>query len=250
MAKQVGIIKLEGKIGDLSFYKSGDDYRVRTSGGVDGERMKTDPNFKRTRENMSEFGSASSTAKKLYRQVKHFLAYFKDRTVFQRLTGLMTRIQKADPESARGERAFIVENGGMLRGFEFNKGVQLNSIINKDLVPSYQVAEEKATLVIPAFNPRTTITSVAGATHVQFLFAAAVLDVESDFPANAEVMRSDYIPLIGKYAGETLEVPLVITRNNLGYMLVGIALFKEENGYRFPLQKGKYNALTIAAVSS
>lgn len=43
MAKQKGIIKLTGKIGDLSFYKSKDGYLAREKGGVDGERIKNNP---------------------------------------------------------------------------------------------------------------------------------------------------------------------------------------------------------------
>ncbi|WP_262708103.1 hypothetical protein [Brumimicrobium glaciale] len=35
MARQKGIIKLTGKIGDLSFYKSKDGYLAREKGGVD-----------------------------------------------------------------------------------------------------------------------------------------------------------------------------------------------------------------------
>ena len=60
MAKQKGIIKLTGKIGDLSFYKSKDGYLAREKGGVDGERIKNDPAFARTRENGSEFGLAAT----------------------------------------------------------------------------------------------------------------------------------------------------------------------------------------------
>ena len=45
MARQKGIIKLQGTIGDVSFYKSKDGYLAREKGGVDGERIKNDPAF-------------------------------------------------------------------------------------------------------------------------------------------------------------------------------------------------------------
>ena len=57
MAKQTGIIKLKGKIGDLSFYKTQDGHLAREKGGVDAERIAKDPAFIRTRENGAEFGS-------------------------------------------------------------------------------------------------------------------------------------------------------------------------------------------------
>ena len=63
MARQKGVIKLEGRIGDLSFYKSGGDYLARAKGGVDGDRIKNDPAFARTRENGEEFGRAGKASK-------------------------------------------------------------------------------------------------------------------------------------------------------------------------------------------
>ena len=63
MAKQTGIIKLKGKIGDLSFYKTQDGHLAREKGGVDAERIAKDPAFIRTRENGAEFGSAASAGK-------------------------------------------------------------------------------------------------------------------------------------------------------------------------------------------
>ena len=47
MARQKGIIKLKGTIGDVSFYKTKDGYLAREKGGVDGDRIKNDPAFQR-----------------------------------------------------------------------------------------------------------------------------------------------------------------------------------------------------------
>lgn len=65
MAKQKGIIKLQGKVGDISFYKSKDGYLAREKGGVDGQRIASDPAFQRTRENGKEFGNAGRNGKVL-----------------------------------------------------------------------------------------------------------------------------------------------------------------------------------------
>lgn len=58
MARQKGIIKLDGTIGDITFYKSQDGYLAREKGGVSADRIANDPNFQRTRENGQEFGRA------------------------------------------------------------------------------------------------------------------------------------------------------------------------------------------------
>jgi hypothetical protein len=53
MAKQKGIIKLKGTLGDITFYKSQDGFLAREKGGVDASRIANDANFQRTRENGS-----------------------------------------------------------------------------------------------------------------------------------------------------------------------------------------------------
>ncbi len=55
MAKQVGITPLEGTLGEYTFFKTQDSYMVRTRSGVSAERIATDPDFQRTRENNAEF---------------------------------------------------------------------------------------------------------------------------------------------------------------------------------------------------
>ncbi len=63
MARQTGIIKIKGKIGDLSFYKTKDGHLAREKGGVEGDRIKNDPAYARTRENNAEFGSSATSGK-------------------------------------------------------------------------------------------------------------------------------------------------------------------------------------------
>ena len=45
MARQKSIIKLDGTIGGITFYKSKDGYLAREKGGVSAERIKNDPTF-------------------------------------------------------------------------------------------------------------------------------------------------------------------------------------------------------------
>ncbi|EIA08653.1 hypothetical protein HJ01_02375 [Flavobacterium frigoris PS1] len=51
MARQNGIIKLKGTIGDITFYKTKDGHLAREKGGIDAKGIATDPAFQRTREN-------------------------------------------------------------------------------------------------------------------------------------------------------------------------------------------------------
>ncbi|MGV8944939.1 MAG: hypothetical protein ACOH1N_00795 [Lutibacter sp.] len=45
MARQTGIIKLKGTIGDISFYKTSDGHLAREKGGIDKSRIANDPAF-------------------------------------------------------------------------------------------------------------------------------------------------------------------------------------------------------------
>jgi len=47
MARQKGIIKLKGTIGDITFYKTQDGHLARKKGGIDASRIKSDPAFQR-----------------------------------------------------------------------------------------------------------------------------------------------------------------------------------------------------------
>ena len=95
MAKQGGIIKLEGTIGDIAFYKSQDGYLAREKGGVSAERIKSDPAFQRTRENGSEFGRAGSAGKVLRNALRQVVQPVADNRMVSRLTKKMIEAVKA-----------------------------------------------------------------------------------------------------------------------------------------------------------
>ena len=65
MARQRSIIKVDGTIGGITFYKSKDGYLAREKGGIPAERIANDPAFQRTRENGAEFGRAGKAGKVL-----------------------------------------------------------------------------------------------------------------------------------------------------------------------------------------
>ncbi len=47
MAQQESLIKLKGKIGDLTFYKTWNGYQARETKGIDGVRIAAPNNIKR-----------------------------------------------------------------------------------------------------------------------------------------------------------------------------------------------------------
>src|SRR5690242_16891895 len=102
MARQKGIIKLDGTIGGITFYKSQDGYLAREKGGVPVDRIANDPAFQRTRENGAEFGRAGSAGKTLRTAFRAMLQSASDNKMVGRLTAEMVKVIQADATSARG----------------------------------------------------------------------------------------------------------------------------------------------------
>ncbi|MEO5944049.1 MAG: hypothetical protein ABIP30_10985, partial [Ferruginibacter sp.] len=96
MAKQKSIIKLEGTIGGITFYKSQDGYLAKEKGGVPADRIANDPNFQRTRENGAEFGRAGKAGKVLRNSMRALLQNASDRLLVGRLTKLMVKVIQMD----------------------------------------------------------------------------------------------------------------------------------------------------------
>ena len=130
MAKQSGILRLEGTIGNITFYKSQDGFLAREKGGVDGERIASDPKFQRTRENGSEFGAAGKAGKVLRNSLRVILQNSSDNRMVSRLTQKMVEVLQADTTSVRGQRNVIDGEAELLEGFEFNINAKLSNIFH------------------------------------------------------------------------------------------------------------------------
>jgi hypothetical protein len=89
MAKQKGVIKLDGTIGDITFYKTQDGYLTREKGSVSADRIANDPAFQRTRENGAEFGRAGKGGKILRNAIRNLLQNAADGRMVARLTQKM-----------------------------------------------------------------------------------------------------------------------------------------------------------------
>ena len=89
MARQKGIIKLKGAIGNITFYKTKDGHLAREKGGIDASRIKSCPVFQRTRENGAEFGRAGKAGKILRTALRSLLLNSADSKMVSRLTQSM-----------------------------------------------------------------------------------------------------------------------------------------------------------------
>jgi hypothetical protein len=176
MAKQKGILKIKGSLGGLTFYEKNGENIVRITGGVDKERIKNDPAYKRTRENMSEFGASAKVGKALRMGLANVIKLMGESSLVGRITGLMKRINSLGSGN-RGQRSFeILTNKEVLIGFNLKKSLSLGSIFYAPFdAPVLNANRTESTWTIPDFNTDNFITTPEGASHFKLVLIASVL---------------------------------------------------------------------------
>lgn len=248
MGKLNGIIKIQGTLDNLTFYKSADGHLVRTKGGVSKSRIKNDPAFQRTRENGTEFGHSASAAKLLRIGVGTMLFHAKDRRLSSRLLGIMAQIKNLDSTSARGSRQVAIglttdEGKQLLKGFDFNAQASLTSIF----YPPLSLDTVSGKVVIADFIPSQQVLAPEGATH--FSMQSAFLNL--DFATG--VFETTYSPLDNHVIDTTV---ITVNLNPSGvpagigtaFYLLLIEFFQEVNGVQYVLNNGSYNVLNVLDV--
>ncbi|MBZ9650606.1 hypothetical protein [Psychroflexus montanilacus] len=249
MAKLGGILKIEGTLENMTFYKTKDGHLVRTKGGVSKERIQNDPAFVRTRENGSEFGAAASSGKLLRISVRNLLMRAKDGRVASRLTQAMTKIKNLDTTSARGERKVsiglnTVEGKEILKGFNFNN----KAIIGSVLFAPYAIDTATGQVTLTDLNPMNDIAYPSGATHVSLTSAFAKIDFETG-ENSIEISPAVNLPIDSTVATQTLVPPAVPAGTGVDVMLLLIEFFQEVNGSQYILKNGSYNVLSILEIA-
>jgi len=248
MAKQSGIIKLEGTIGDISFYKSKDGYLARGKGGVDKSRIQSDPAFQRTRENGSEFGRAGSAGRTLRTAFRPLLIKTADSRVTSRLTQVMTKVIQADTTSGRGERNVLDGELELLTGFEFNSSSALGSTLYVTYNATLSRETGNALVEIPSFIPQNSVAAPQGATHLKFISAAAEINFENG-SFNMVTTDSPEIVIGGQTEDAiSLTSTLPAASTQPLFLVLGIEFYQEVNGTFYPLKSGSYNALALVAI--
>ena len=248
MPKQKSVLKLEGSIGDITFYKTKDGYLAREKSDI-GTKVKSDPAFQRTRENGAEFGRAGKAGKVVRDAFRPLLQRSADGKMTSRLTREMMKVLKADSSSARGERNVLDGELGLLLGFEFNFYSNLSSTCYVPFNISIDRPSGQLGVSLPAFDPISGIATPAGATHFKMVSAAAAIDFSkgSYELAFAEMPAS----LVNEsIAASSLQNSLPANSTHPLFLILGIEFFQEVNGKLYPLKNGAFNALSLVGVST
>ena len=249
MAQQKGIIKLDGTIGGITFYKSKDGYLAREKGGVSGDRIANDPNFQRTRENGAEFGRAGKAGKILRTSLRALLQNASDSRMVSRLTQKMVKVIQMDAVNPRGERNVIDGEAELLLGFEFNINGKLGTTLYAPFTTSIDRPTGVLSVDVPSYIPSNMIAAPGGTTHYKIISAG----VDVDFENETYVVDSNASAILpwDAVATTALNLSNAITAASTHplFLALGIEFYQEVNGTMYPLKNGTYNALALVAVS-
>ena len=265
MAIQDSFIKIKGTLGGLTFYEKDGKTLIKTAGGVSKERILNDPNYRRTRENMQEFGAAATLGKAFRMGFTGISKEVRTVAIAGRVTGMMKRMNRVGPGN-RGERTFeIVTNKQLLEGFEFHKKLPLRSVFYAPYEPPVLDTDRNIiSWMVPDFNTQNYIQIPEGATHARLVLHAAVL---SDFAYDSNDGKYQFLhpeenqrnataysgefPLVGMIGSDTslsvdlgLASPLPATAGVL--IGIGILFYQQINGLYYALANN--NALQIVKV--
>jgi hypothetical protein len=247
MARQKGVIKYVGTLGDIRHFKikGQEGYFAGMVGGPTSEQVNTAPEFERTRENMNEFGASAKAGKSVRSGLSQLMKQMSDSQVTGRLTSIMKKINLEDQTEARGYRKIeISTQRNYLKGFEFNKNSSLNGILNAPYSLTHTVDRENGEFVVPAFNPVNLINAPSGTTHFRLITS---LSVVSDFEYNAatnsydpmdpdlneanDIQYSDFLDLYAPVPDTTISATLpggiVPTVNTTVLQCIGIEFFQQ-----------------------
>lgn len=248
MAKSSGIIKIEGTVEDLTFYKKDGKNFVRKKGGIPKERIANDPNFVRTRENNNEFSHSGSSGKVLKLAIGSMVFKAKDSKLSSRLLQLMSKIKNLDAVSTRGNRQVAiglgtVEGKLLLKGFDFNANAPLKGVF----FAPYNLDTASGVFTITDFIPVEQLQFPQGATHISLQSAVVHVDFAT---LESEVAVSSIVnlPLNLTMSTSALTPSSVPTGTGVQLFLLMISFYQEVNGVQYSLRNEEYNVLNIVDV--
>lgn len=214
MAIQTGLYYFKNKLLNVRGFKisSLTPWFVGMLGGASKSQILNNPEFARTRENMSEFGGSSMAGRTYRVGAAQLYSFF-----YQYLSGFLTQrivIILHNGPGPRGEREILfTTNPTLIENYDLNPFTTFGSIFSGLFTISSNVARNIGTLFIPSFSPAVFLNAPVGATHFQFVLNVTGM---SDWQFTAIVGYNPKNPLANGASGTTFGsiLPLNIVAAN------------------------------------
>ena len=176
MAKNIGLIKFSGGLGDMVGYYRCGNYVVQRKGGPTSKRLKEDACYEGVRKRQTEFGRCSKISSMFKAVFDVYLSYIPTPMMFNWINSMVMRVKNCDLVSEKGAKTFLkgleTEAGRKLfNSFEFNNVTALREVVAIEDCAVF----ETGVLTFRVVDPKNFKNSVLGVSLV-------VLSVEFDQP--------------------------------------------------------------------
>jgi len=230
MARQKGLFKITGTLGDVNFYViRGVGYARKAGGGFNGDAIRNKASMQRVRENASEFGHCSRVKKAFRLALLPLLHGYRNHKLHAQMMTLFTSIKSLDSISERGKRTV-----GM--GLQTAKGQRL--IRDFELTPQHGVLEalkhnvtfewHTQTLTVTDFKPQD-FKAPKAATHLGI--SLGVLDFDFDSLDSSLMVSPTYFLEVGANASSFVLTPeQVVVPAHVGFAVLGLRFFEVIEG--------------------
>lgn len=248
MAKQIGVVRLKGTIGDINFYSTpkGGDLARNVGGGFNSSDNKKKDTMVRVRENAREFGECSKVKKTFRIALAPFLCVRKDGSLHGRMMTLFTRLKAMDRVSLRGNRT--VGNG-----LETPLGIHL--IRNFVFTPACSVMDRMGASISYDFGIRScrvtnfdvkNVSFPSGATHMALSLGLLHFDFTT---LTFKLMMSTPLYIDRAYAATSFELDVADPSvAGLRIAVLGLRYYQEVEGTYYLFKSANAVGLEILGV--
>jgi hypothetical protein len=211
-------IDFTGRIGGLSAYKRKDmdGTFVRSSGGVSKNKIKTEKNFERTRENNLEWKGCGREAGRI-RWALLFVRHLADHNITAEFSKLCKLIQLQDTTNVRGQRSILLsKHRDLLEGFRITQKNPFDGVVRHPL--KYKIIRETGSAWVQLPNLMPEINLFIPWQYPLFRFVIslqAITDLHYNYPAYtkndtdaAPAAYTAWQPTGQNYTGERIELQL------------------------------------------
>ena len=248
MPKQIGVHRIVGTTGKMTYSKTRDGFQAREKTVVNVDKMKKSPSYARVLENNAHFAEAGK-ASKLFRSA--FIGLVKtcaDSRLTSRVTTRMLQVVNSDATSERGKRKVTKGDMQLLKDLELNVGLSFTNALHTPYTVAFDRATGLYTVTINRSEQGFDASLTTGATHFRILAAVAELDFDNQTKISDLKASEDFEGSILSSESITLS-PKVTPASTLPQILVlGVQFFMQEHGKSYFLPKD-FNAAAIVQVN-
>ncbi|MDF2191514.1 hypothetical protein [Paraflavitalea sp. CAU 1676] len=219
-----------------------------SSNGVSADRIKNDPLFERTRENMAEFtraGKASKLMRVIFREV---MVNAKDKITQARLVKVFSRVLAADTVNGRGLRTVHKGDLQQLDGFNFNVRAGFRDVFFKKCAITFNRTSGQVLISIPEYVPRIMVQGAQGCTHYRIVAGAATIQFDTE---KYEFVTQGTTELSWNHDPQIASsLTLALPANSPDHVVVvlGVEFYQRVNSRSYALKTGEFNATSVMLV--